>query len=220
MGRATRGVKGITLQKSETVVGMVVADAERTLLSICEYGYGKRTPFGVIESDSENADSTPDEVAEAVAEAEAETEIEEETSTGGNMRYRRQKRGGKGLRDIKTTKRNGQVVDVLSVMESDEVLMVTSRGKIQRVRAADISTVGRNTQGVRIIRLDENDTLVSCAVIPAEAFADALAEESAGDAAPDAGKPDALADAAPAETPVAETTPETDADAGTDAKDE
>lgn len=220
MGRATRGVKGITLQKSETVVGMVVADAERTLLSICEYGYGKRTPFGVIESDSENADSIPDEVAEAVAEAEAETEIEEETSTGGNMRYRRQKRGGKGLRDIKTTKRNGQVVDVLSVIESDEVLMVTSRGKIQRVRAADISTVGRNTQGVRIIRLDEKDTLVSCAVIPAEAFADALAEESAGDAAPDAGKPDASADAAPDETPVAETTPETDADTSTDAKDE
>ena len=46
MGRATRGVKGITLKKDEIVVGMVVADPDRTLLSICEFGYGKRTPFG------------------------------------------------------------------------------------------------------------------------------------------------------------------------------
>jgi DNA gyrase subunit A len=84
------------------------------------------------------------------------------------MRYRRQRRGGKGLRDIKTTARNGKVIDILAVADDDEVLMVTSNGKIQRVRASDISQVGRNTQGVRIIRLDEGDKLVSLARIPAE----------------------------------------------------
>ncbi|MEI7698978.1 MAG: DNA gyrase C-terminal beta-propeller domain-containing protein [Planctomycetia bacterium] len=95
------------------------------------------------------------------------------------MKYRRQRRGGKGLRDIKTTARNGRVVDVLSVCDDDQVLMVTSRGKIQRVRAADISTIGRNTQGVRIIRLDEGDTLVSCAVIPGDVIDEATAKAAA-----------------------------------------
>ncbi|MCA9070138.1 MAG: DNA gyrase subunit A, partial [Planctomycetaceae bacterium] len=70
--------------------------------------------------------------------------------------------------DIKTTKRNGKVIDILAVQDDDEVLMVTGLGKIQRVRAADIREVGRNTQGVRIIRLDEEDKLVSIARIPAE----------------------------------------------------
>jgi DNA gyrase subunit A len=84
------------------------------------------------------------------------------------MQYRRQNRGGKGLRDIKTTKRNGPVIDVLSVSEMDEVLMVTAGGKIQRIRAREVREVGRNTQGVRIIRLDEDDKLVSVARIPYE----------------------------------------------------
>jgi DNA gyrase subunit A len=53
--------------------------------------------------------------------------------------------------------------------------MVTSRGKIQRIRAADINTIGRNTQGVRIIRLDEGDSLVSCAVIPGDSIEEAAA---------------------------------------------
>ncbi len=142
MGRATRGVKGVTLVGDDKVVGMVVAERERFLLTVCEHGYGKRTPFGLGDSADEGAD---------------------EVSSG--MRYRRQGRGGKGLRDIKTTDRNGQVVDVLSVSEDDEILMITSGGKIQRLRASDISVIGRNTQGVRVIRLDEGDSLVSCALI-------------------------------------------------------
>ena len=119
----------------------------------------------------------PDTADDADVESEEEevAESEGEASVTSNNQYRRQRRGGKGVRDIKTTKRNGKVVDVLSVIDSDEVLMVTSRGKIQRIRASDINTIGRNTQGVRIIRLDEGDTLVSCAVIPG----DVIDEEAA-----------------------------------------
>lgn len=167
MGRATRGVKGMNLSGDETVVGMVVADSSRTLLSICEFGYGKRTPFGPGELASEETGD-----AESVAEngeEPADAAIESgESAPASNMQYRRQRRGGKGLRDIKTTERNGRVVDVLSVCDDDDVLMITSRGKIQRIRAADISTIGRNTQGVRIIRMDEGDTLTSCAVIKSD----------------------------------------------------
>ncbi|MDA1230845.1 MAG: DNA gyrase subunit A [Planctomycetota bacterium] len=198
MGRATRGVKGIKLKKEEIVVGMVVADPERTLLSICEFGYGKRTPFGPGELDS--SDEAGEEIGDGVmavavhpsseeepesteVEADEEEEVEAESdgeaSVTSNNQYRRQRRGGKGVRDIKTTKRNGQVVDVLSVIDSDEVLMVTSRGKIQRIRASDINTIGRNTQGVRIIRLDEGDTLVSCAVIPGDVIDEEAAKAAA-----------------------------------------
>ena len=186
LGRATRGVKGINLSKDDIVVGMVVADPERTLLSICEFGYGKRTPFGpadVAPDEPVVADDTAVVSAETIPAEEtvdsAEVETADESSPGSNMKYRRQRRGGKGLRDIKTTARNGKVVDVLSVIDSDEILMVTSRGKIQRIRASDINTIGRNTQGVRIIRLDDGDTLVSCAVIPG----DVIDEEAARAAA-------------------------------------
>jgi DNA gyrase subunit A len=203
LGRATRGVKGINLSKGDIVVGMVVADPERTLLSICEHGYGKRTPFGPAEVAPDDALPTDDSVVPSddavVADEPAEAEAGDESSPGSNMKYRRQRRGGKGLRDIKTTARNGKVVDVLSVIDSDEVLMVTSRGKIQRIRASDINTIGRNTQGVRIIRLDQDDTLVSCAVIPG----DVIDEEAARAAAAVA----KLAAEAPLVTPAPEIAP-------------
>ena len=207
MGRATRGVKGIKLKKDEIVVGMVVADPDRTLLSICEFGYGKRTPFGPGELDSsedesveggtaesgtafsgrpspeESPDSSDDiDIETEDEEVEAESEGDGEASVTSNNQYRRQRRGGKGVREIKTTKRNGKVVDVLSVIDSDEVLIVTSRGKIQRIRASDINTIGRNTQGVRIIRLDESDTLVSCAVIPGDVIDEEAAKAAAAQA--------------------------------------
>lgn len=212
MGRATRGVKGITLTRDETVVGMVVADQDRTLLSICEQGYGKRTPFGPADVAAGEAagEVLPEDQNLAVAEEslaeEAADDTADESTPGSNMKYRRQRRGGKGLRDIKTTARNGRVVDVLSVSDDDQVLMVTSRGKIQRVRAADISTIGRNTQGVRIIRLDEGDTLVSCAVIPGDVIDEATAKAAALAAATPAPPVDSPA------VPPALSEPVTDAD--------
>ena len=173
MGRATFGVKGIELSTGDYVVGMVVANPDGDLLTVCENGYGKRTPFGPpeIADEEENSDSS-EAAAEAPAEAPAEGADEAIDQVGEVLKsattYRRQRRGGKGLRNIRTTERNGKVVDVIGVRAGDEVLMVTAGGIIQRVRAADISRIGRNTQGVRIIRLDDGDKLVSLARVPPE----------------------------------------------------
>lgn len=180
MGRNTRGVKGISLSKDDCVVGMVVADESLCLLTVCENGYGKRTPFGLAElADLETAgapapsdgptpaDEDGDEVEAITEETEAEI-TEDDQDTRSNMRYRRQRRGGKGLRDIRTSERNGRAIDVLAVADDDDVLIISSGGKIQRIRAADISQVGRNTQGVRIMRLSEGDHLAGLARIPAE----------------------------------------------------
>ncbi|MGQ0636414.1 MAG: DNA gyrase subunit A [Planctomycetaceae bacterium] len=172
MGRATYGVKGIDLGEGDYVVGMVVAHPEMNLLTVCENGYGKRTPFGPPEiggSDDENGDDAPEPTAEASPDAgeSGPVDLVGETLKSSTC-YRRQRRGGKGLRNIRTTERNGKVVDVIGVRDDDEVLMVTAGGIIQRVRARDISRIGRNTQGVRIIRLDEGDKLVSLARVPPE----------------------------------------------------
>lgn len=177
MGRNSRGVKGIKLSKGDHVVGMVVADPEMDLLSICENGYGKRTPFGyeepivVVEAPVVSEDGAEDDVPAdeppAVDEPD-EVDGEGEEAQKSSMRYRRQKRGGKGLVNIKTTARNGKVVDIIGVSEQDEVLMVTSQGKIQRIRVRDINQIGRGTQGVTIIRMEEGDTVASIARVPSE----------------------------------------------------
>jgi DNA gyrase subunit A len=149
VGRNSSGVKGITLQGDDVLVGMVVADPETTLLTACENGYGKRTSFGP---------STPGD-----SETSAQTD-EEETSS--SARYRTQRRGGKGLRDIKTTARNGKVIGISRVGDDDEIFMMTARGKIQRIACNEISVIGRNTQGVRIMSLDEADTLAAVKRVP------------------------------------------------------
>jgi DNA gyrase subunit A len=153
MGRDTSGVRGIKLGKGDSLVGLVVADPSATLLTVCEKGYGKRTPFGA---------GTP--LTEG--ESSAGGGVEESETESSGMRYRTQGRGGKGVRDIKTTARNGKVVSIVSVRDEDQVLMMTARGKLQRVNVGEIKAIGRNTQGVRIMRLDDADSLAAVVPVP------------------------------------------------------
>jgi DNA gyrase subunit A len=132
MGRPAHGVRGINLEEGDEVVGMVVANGQddpASLLTVCENGYGKRTPLS---------------------------------------EYRSQNRGGKGLIDIKTSDRNGNVVAVAKVTDADEVMITTNRGILIRTRVADTRAIGRNTQGVRLIRLDDGDAVGSLAKLPEE----------------------------------------------------
>jgi len=77
--------------------------------------------------------------------------------------YRQQNRGGMGLIDIKTQGRNGSVVGAVQVDENDELMIVTSGGKIIRTRIHEVSVINRNTMGVRLIRLDKDEKVVSFA---------------------------------------------------------
>ncbi len=77
--------------------------------------------------------------------------------------YRAQSRGGKGLINIKTTPRNGSVVGVKFLAGDEHVMLITEKGMIIRLNTADISEIGRITQGVRLIQLEEGDHLVSVA---------------------------------------------------------
>jgi DNA gyrase subunit A len=168
MGRTARGVRGIRLREGESdqVVGMAVIPREEpaTLLTVCEKGYGKRTP-------------TSD--------------------------YPTKNRGGKGVITIKTTERNGKVVGLRLVTDDDDLMLITDGGKLIRMPVAGIPTIGRNTQGVRLIRLEpaegekEAETVVAMeriaekeeggevapevAAARAEQQAEPLAEEDLGD---------------------------------------
>jgi DNA gyrase subunit A len=77
--------------------------------------------------------------------------------------YRRQSRGGKGVLTIKTTERNGPVVYSYQVSDQDQLMIITGHGKIIRLRVADISVIGRNTQGVKLINLGDGEKVVGVA---------------------------------------------------------
>jgi len=75
--------------------------------------------------------------------------------------YPRQSRGGKGVITIKTTPRNGKLVGVQQIIEQDEVMLITDRGKIIRLSGEDISVIGRNTQGVKLIDLENGERVMA-----------------------------------------------------------
>jgi DNA gyrase subunit A len=129
MGRAARGVKGVTLSSDkESVVGMdiIPADSKDTILVVSKLGYGKRTS------------------------------VEE---------YRLQGRGGVGTITQKVTDKVGDVVSVKIVAETDQVMITTDKGQSIRMKVSDISIIGRNTQGVRLINLNAGEIVTGVAII-------------------------------------------------------
>ncbi len=110
--------------------------------------------------------------------------------------YPRKGRGGQGVIDIKTTDRNGEVIGGVLVSDEDEMMLISNGGTLVRTSVKELSTLGRNTQGVRLIRLDEGELLSQLARVDAlevdeEALEGELAEEGEG-----ADKPDEQAPAA------------------------
>ena len=79
--------------------------------------------------------------------------------------YRRQSRGGIGLKNVQTSERNGLVIGIEYVTDTDELLLVTEQGQIIRMKAGDLRPIGRDTQGVRLMDLAEGDRLVSIATL-------------------------------------------------------
>jgi len=99
--------------------------------------------------------------------------------------YRSQGRGGKGIITIKITEKNGRVVGMAQVSKEDEILLITTNGKVLRIRVNDISVQGRNTQGVRLFDIEEGDKVVSFAkVVEREEEKDAAPEQSTPESPP------------------------------------
>ena len=81
------------------------------------------------------------------------------------IKTRRQRSGGKGRRDIRVTKRNGEVVAALSVADDDQLMLISEQGMFVRSHVSEVRQTGRATQGVRVIGLRDEDRLVATARI-------------------------------------------------------
>ncbi len=98
--------------------------------------------------------------------------------------YREQNRGGQGIITIKTSSRNGAVIGILQVDDDDEVMLITTGGKILRLRADSIPIMGRNTQGVRLMEANEGERVVSVARLMEDVASNSVAPEPDPAAAP------------------------------------
>jgi DNA gyrase subunit A len=130
MGRTAAGVRGITLEAGDKVIGMISPKRSgTTVLVVSEEGYGKR---------SEVSD------------------------------YRLTRRGGKGVITMKATEKTGKLVAMKEVIDNDDLICVTKDGLVIRQHVKEIRVMGRNTQGVRVVRLNEGDRLAAVANVPAD----------------------------------------------------
>src|SRR5882762_919538 len=164
--RRTDGTREVMIA---TKLGMIIRFSEEEILS------RSRGAGGVRGIDVEDDDAVI--AAEVVQEG---SQILTTTERGFGKRtpleeYRLTGRGGKGIIDIKTAGRNGTVVGMLQVREGDDILLVTTKGKVIRIPADEVSSQGRNTMGVRIIDLDADDRVGSIARVEAETPAPAEA---------------------------------------------
>jgi len=109
--------------------------------------------------------------SEADAEQEpSDTEAEESADENdpSNMRYRLQRRGGKGVKDVRVTDKNGPVIGIAAVRDGDEIMLITRQGMVVRTSVDAIRVTGRNAQGVRVMNANEGDKLATLAKVASE----------------------------------------------------
>ncbi len=157
MGRNAGGVNGMDLDKDDYVVSM---DAVQPDFEIIKKEH-KQESQNLEELENEHIKDSLMTLMLTVAEKGygKRTPLAE---------YRITSRGGKGVVNMKTTDRNGSVVATLQVTEESDVMIITHNGKVIRVHANEIREAGRSTQGVRLLRLDEDDHVAAAAVLQEE----------------------------------------------------
>jgi DNA gyrase subunit A len=170
MGRGAAGVKAISLRGDDHVVEMDVL------------------PLGSEVAVPEEAAVVAEDAADVVdvveeTESESDEEVIDTTDTRGQMltvtekgfgkrtpvsMYRLQSRGGMGVRNIKITEKNGKVAGIAHVVGDEQILLITEQGMIIRTDVGNLRPMGRSTQGVRVINLDENDRVVAAVKVVSE----------------------------------------------------
>ncbi len=138
MGRDAAGVRGITLSEGDFVIGAEKMEEGKTLLTITENGYGKRT------------------------------ELPEYLRTGPDGEKIPQSRGGKGLKNYNITPKTGNIAGCRVIGDNDDVMIIENGGVIIRVPAASINVYKRDVQGVIVMRVDEGNKVVSIERVEAE----------------------------------------------------
>ena len=141
-GRSSKGIKGIELSSNDQIVSLSVIDNDKS---------------------KKNGKKSKDEKSEIKAKEKFVLSISENGygKKTSHMDYRVTNRGGKGIIGIVNSPRNGNITSSFPVFEGDEILISTNKGRVIRVAVKEIRTAGRNTQGVRIIKLSGEEKVVS-----------------------------------------------------------
>ena len=141
-GRSSKGIKGIELASNDQIVSLSVIDNDKT---------------------KKNVKKSKDEQSEIKAKEKFVLSISENGygKKTSHVDYRVTNRGGKGIIGIVNSPRNGNITSSFPVFEGDEILISTNKGRVIRVAVKEIRTAGRNTQGVRIIKLSGEEKVVS-----------------------------------------------------------
>ena len=183
------GILAISLDEGDEVIAARRTDGQREVLLSTKAGMIIRFPEEEVRSMGRTAggvrgiDVDDDDQVIAAEVVQEGVTVFTITERGFGKRtpleeYRLQGRGGKGIIDIKTEGRNGSVVGMLQIRETDDILAVTTKGQMIRVHGGEITSQGRNTMGVRIIGLDAEDRVGSVARVEAEQPAEPSVEPS------------------------------------------
>jgi DNA gyrase subunit A len=185
----SNGIRAIGLEQGDEVIGVRLTDGQQELILSTADGQAirfkeeqvrptGRGTFGVVGMKLDPGDKV---VSMEMLSLGADILTVAEGGFGKRTEmdeYRLQSRGGKGIITMKTTDRTGRVIGVQLVTEDDQLMLITNAGKIIRLRIRDIRVIGRNTQGVRLIELEEGERVVSLARLAEKEEED---EEEKGD---------------------------------------
>ena len=197
------GIIALGIEDGDSLVAVRITDGSKDILLSTAQGMSIRFPESEVRSMGRTAFGVKgitlekdDEVVGADL-VEPQTTILTVTENGYGKRteeseYRVQGRGGKGIIDIKTTDRNGLVVGAVPVRDRDQIMLVTSAGMLIRMKVGDISVIGRNTQGVRLITLESaGETVTGLSRLPEDEDGNGGGEErGGGEETPEASAPD------------------------------
>jgi len=179
---SSRGVRAIVIDENdELVTAKIVKPEDKYLFIVTKKGMAIRFPVDTVREMGRNARGVKgitfkiegDEVVGALAIKDENQEILSVSSKGFGKRteanlYRLTNRGGKGVIAMKLTSKTGDLVGVVATEKDHDLMLLTSKGKMVRVSIDSISKTGKNTQGVRVVKLDNDDKVVSVAKTPAE----------------------------------------------------
>jgi DNA gyrase subunit A len=185
------GIRAIGLEERDEVIGVQLTDGQQEIILSTADGQSirfkeeqvrptGRGTFGVVGMKLDPGDKV---VSMEILSPGADVLTVSEGGYGKRTamdEYRLQSRGGKGVITMKTTDKTGRVIGVQQVTEEDQLMLVTNGGKIIRLRIKDIRVIGRNTQGVRLIDVEEGERVVSLARL-AEREEDEDVEKEEGD---------------------------------------
>jgi DNA gyrase subunit A len=173
------GIIGITIEKDDELVSVKLTDGHKEIMLATKEGKAIRFPEDHVRDMGRGAKGVRG-VRLAKKDALIAMEVVEKDATlltvtdnGFGKRtdfaeYRVQSRGGKGIINIKAGKKNGLAVGVKSVTDKDELMLMTEKGMIVRCAVKDIRTTGRSTQGVRLMKLEDKDSVASVARVISE----------------------------------------------------